>query len=105
VLKTDGTVWCWGYNSFGNLGTGSSDGNVHAVPVQVVLSLPPTLVALARKDLTALALDGDGNVWGWGRNNYAGIGDGTVAGDTCGSLCKGTPVKLSGLSNVVAISI
>ena len=103
--KTDGTIWCWGYGGLGTLGNGSSDGTVHA-PARVVLALPATLSAVARRDYTALALDADGNVWGWGRNNYAMIGDSTVAGDTgCGAICKGTPVKLPGVTGVAKISM
>jgi alpha-tubulin suppressor-like RCC1 family protein len=106
VLKTDGTIWCWGENNYGVLANGAAgDGNLHAL-AQVVLALPAHLVALARRDFEALALDPDGNVWAWGRNNYAELGDGTLTGDTaCGSTCKSTPVKLSGVSNVAKIAI
>jgi RHS repeat-associated protein len=36
ALKSDGTVWAWGWNFYGALGQGTSDSNVHAVPVQVL---------------------------------------------------------------------
>lgn len=106
VLKNDGTAWCWGGNAFGILGNGSTDNLAHPLPQRVVLALPTGLVALARKDYIALALDPSGNVWAWGRNNFAQLGDGTVAGDTgCGATCKSTPVKLPGLGDVARIAI
>jgi alpha-tubulin suppressor-like RCC1 family protein len=106
VLKTNGTVWCWGFNGQGLLGTGGADLNVHFPAQQVVLGLPSTVAAISRRDATVLALDKDGNVWGWGRNNYAMIGDGTVAGDAiCSPICKGTPAKLPNLSGVLQIAM
>jgi len=35
ALKDDGTVWAWGYNSYGQLGMGISDSVPHPAPVQV----------------------------------------------------------------------
>jgi len=34
ALKTDGTAWCWGYNSYGNVGDGTVDHRYTPVAVQ-----------------------------------------------------------------------
>ena len=45
----------------------------------------------------SLRLKSDGTVWAWGRNSFGQLGDGTLAD-------RLTPVKVSGLTGVVAIS-
>ena len=44
-----------------------------------------------------MALKNDGTVWVWGQNNHGQLGDGT-------NETRTAPVKVSGLSNVIAIS-
>jgi alpha-tubulin suppressor-like RCC1 family protein len=104
VVRTGGSVWCWGGNQVGQLGNGSVDGNIHFTPAQVVLGLPNGVSSVSRKDFTVLALDPNGNVWAWGRNNYAAMGDGTVTGDASCSTCKTTPTNLS-LTGVAQIAM
>ncbi len=74
VLKSDGTVWAWGFNSYGQLGDGAycvgSDR-----PVQVVgLS---NVIAIAAGGNHSLALKSDGTVWAWGENGNGELGIGT----------------------------
>jgi alpha-tubulin suppressor-like RCC1 family protein len=60
--KTDGTVWCWGSDIGGALGTG---GNASATPVQVT-DLGNTVVELVVSDGRACARKADDTVWCWG---------------------------------------
>ena len=39
-LKTDSTLWTWGYNGFGQLGIG--DFNNRMTPTNIILTMPPT---------------------------------------------------------------
>jgi alpha-tubulin suppressor-like RCC1 family protein len=106
VLKTNGTIWCWGSDNLGVLGNATSEGTTVHLVSQVVLGLPTALSALSRRDFIVMAVDPSGSVWAWGRNNYAELGDGTVTGDNgCGSTCKATPVKLQGLSGVAKVVV
>ncbi len=92
ALKSDGTVWAWGYNGYGQLGDGTIENK--NVPVQVIgLS---GIVAIASGDYHNLALKSDGTVWAWGYNGYGQLGDGTTE--------EKIPVQVSGLNNVIAIS-
>ena len=57
ALKDDGTVWSWGLNNRGQLGTGSHD-PASAVPVQVRGLSGVTAIAEGRGHCVALASDG-----------------------------------------------
>ncbi|MBU1218293.1 hypothetical protein KKF34_09565 [Myxococcota bacterium] len=65
ALKLDGTVWCWGFNLFGQLGTGSVDSQSLPVQTQVLTSGVEQLVTGSNH---ACVLKTDGSVWCWGKN-------------------------------------
>lgn len=76
ALKSDGTVWCWGYNDSGELGNDTSENS--NTPVQVK-GLNEVTAVSAGYNYTA-ALKNDGSVWCWGWN-FAGVfGDGINMG-------------------------
>ncbi len=70
ALKSDGTVWTWGYNYYGQLGNGTTGSS--SVPVQV--SSLNGVVAISAKYLQSVALKSDGTVWTWGSNFYGQLG-------------------------------
>jgi alpha-tubulin suppressor-like RCC1 family protein len=71
AIKTDGTLWLWGANGNGQLGTGS--GVVHrSSPVQEVTASKWKTVTCGY-DSTA-AIKTDGTLWTWGNNNNAQLG-------------------------------
>src|SRR5439155_1532361 len=73
ALKTDGTVWTWGYNSDGELGNGTTTNS--SVPVRVTgLS---GVVGVAGGDFHSLAVKNDGTVWTWGDDRCGQLGNGT----------------------------
>ncbi len=74
AVKSDGTVWAWGYNEGGALGDGSLV-NQYA-PVQAVGVAGAVQVAGGASH--SLALLSDSRVWAWGRNDYGQLGDNTV---------------------------
>ncbi len=92
ALRSDGTVWSWGANNFGQLGNG--DSALRRGPVQV--SGLSGVTAVAAGTHHHLALESDGTVWAWGANGQGELGDGTMQG-------RSTPVQVSGLSGVIAI--
>ncbi len=75
ALKSDGTIWAWGENVYGQLGKGTSVPDC-AVPVH---SVPGNdWVQVATGGPHSVALKRDGTLWSWG-NNWAGqLGDGTT---------------------------
>ena len=93
ALKSDGTVWAWGYNYYGQLGDGSTTSST--TPVQV--SGLSGVIALAGGYSHSLALKSDGTVWAWGSNYSGQLGDGSTTSST-------TPVQVSNLDGVVALA-
>jgi hypothetical protein len=76
ALRSDGTVWAWGRNTWGQLGDGTLDNR--DVPSQVpgVAGIKKIFAGTA----DAYAIRADGSVLAWGDNNSGLIGNGTVLG-------------------------
>lgn len=77
ALKSDGTVWTWGYNAYGQLGDGTKTNQAN--PVQVTLPdvvLSKIISITSRKDHT-IVTSSDGELWAWGFNIEGQLGDGT----------------------------
>jgi alpha-tubulin suppressor-like RCC1 family protein len=82
-VKTDGTLWCWGRNEFGQLGDGTTvDKNT---PTQVGTGTNWGSI-FAGFDHTC-GIKTDGTLWCWGHNNYGQLGDGTT-------VDKNTPTQV-----------
>ena len=64
ALKKDGTLWAWGHNWAGSLGTGST--NNSAVPVQV--GSATNWIKVWAGMLESVAMQSDGSLWYWGDN-------------------------------------
>jgi hypothetical protein len=75
ALKNDGTLWAWGVNWAGSLGTGSTSNS--AVPVQVGSST--NWIKVWAGMLETVALQSDGSLWYWGDNPDPAFGQGTGA--------------------------
>jgi alpha-tubulin suppressor-like RCC1 family protein len=78
ALRSDGTLWSWGYNFVGELGDGTT--NDAATPVQVGLNSVPPLTGVTRlggRTYFSLAVKSDGTIWGWGMNGSGQMGNGT----------------------------
>src|SRR5690349_19942037 len=74
ALKSDGTVWAWGYNNDGELGNGTTTSSL--TPVQV--SALSGINAVAVRGYHSLALKSDATIWAWGYNGLGELGDGTT---------------------------
>ena len=72
-IKTDGTLWTWGMNSFGILGLGLPTTDSRSTPVQVGTS---KWKHVSMGDDATLAIKEDGTLWAWGYNNWGGLGVG-----------------------------
>lgn len=76
-LKTDGSLWAWGYNFEGALGDGTK--SCKSSPVREISSGTTWCgVSLGRN--LAIGIKTDGTVWTWGRNSYGQLGDNTTEG-------------------------
>ncbi|MBI5778435.1 MAG: putative Ig domain-containing protein [Planctomycetes bacterium] len=93
ALSSDGTVWTWGNNWYGQLGDGTTTNRL--TPVQV--SGLTGAIAIAGGGSHSIVLKNDGTVWTWGYNYFGQLGDGTTTN-------RLTPVKVIGLVDVIAIA-
>lgn len=83
VLRTDGTVRCWGYNLYGGLGDNTDVDSL--VPVLVVDASGEPLqqvTAITTAFDNTCALRADGTVYCWGGNHRGELGNGEVSVDT-----------------------
>jgi alpha-tubulin suppressor-like RCC1 family protein len=73
-LKTDGTLWTWGLNAYGQLGDGSI--TTRLVPTQI--GTDTDWASIAAGNYHTVALKTDGTLWAWGYNDKGQLGDGTT---------------------------
>lgn len=72
AIKKDGTLWSWGVNASGMLGTGSTDAEL--TPVQVGKDQDWRRVEAGQ--LHTMAIKKDGTLWSWGANSNGQLGNG-----------------------------
>jgi RHS repeat-associated protein len=74
ALKSDGTVWAWGYNSNGQVGNNATTDVLVPVQVQGLSGA----VGISGGYTHSMAVRSDGTVWAWGYNGYGQLGNNTV---------------------------
>ena len=72
AIKQSGTLWAWGMNDFGKLGTGTTAPS--SSPVQIGTS---TWKMVRAGYGHSVGIKLDGTLWAWGDNQDASVGDGT----------------------------
>jgi alpha-tubulin suppressor-like RCC1 family protein len=71
ALGTDGVLWGWGDNSFGQLGDGTQ------LQLLTRVQILTGVTAIATHESHNLALKADGTLWAWGKNTDGQVGNGT----------------------------
>ena len=116
ALKQDGTVWSWGFNSYGQLGDGQTDlqaqlyvldgGNYGRPrydwqPRQILEGV----IAIDAGSAFAAALKADGTLWTWGRDEKGCLGNGgiTNAVGIYNKPCQSIPMQI--LDGVTAVRL
>jgi alpha-tubulin suppressor-like RCC1 family protein len=82
-LKTDGTLWAWGYGGYGELGNGADDDS--EVPVQVGADTDWAFIKAG--NYVSYGIKTNGTLWAWGNGDYDLFGDGTTDN-------RNTPVQI-----------
>lgn len=85
AVRTDGTVWCWGFDSDGELGDGGTPtySTSNGDPTQVRKHGGGFLTDVTAVDLGAFhscARRADGTMWCWGWDREGQLGDETLGG-------------------------
>jgi alpha-tubulin suppressor-like RCC1 family protein len=66
ALKTDGTLWAWGRNGYGQIGDGTTINK--ATPTQIGTAI--NWQSISAGGSHTIALKTDGTLWAWGQNYY-----------------------------------
>ena len=90
----DGTVQCWGANSNGQLGNGTTSASSTPIAVN---GIGPAVMVSAGRNYTCAVL-ADRTLRCWGGNTSGQLGNGT-------NIDSMTPVTVSGINTAVAVSI
>ncbi|MBF4471721.1 LamG-like jellyroll fold domain-containing protein [Flavobacterium sp. HJJ] len=73
AIKTDGTLWTWGFNGNGELGDGSWTSR--NIPKKIGTDKDWKTIITGYNH--SIAQKTDGTIWAWGDNYYGQLGDGT----------------------------
>ena len=95
--KTDGTLWAWGNNTFGQLGLNQvyDPGNYsNTANVSSPTQIPGTnwsnnVKQLRSTNYAHLSMKTDGTLWTWGNNNYGQMGQNNL-------IYRSSPVQIPG---------
>jgi len=91
AVKTDGTLWAWGDNTYGQLGDGTSTNQ----PSPVQVGAATNWASVAAGSLHTVTVKTDGTLWAWGLNNAGQLGDGSVGDEDP----HGTPLQVGAATN------
>jgi alpha-tubulin suppressor-like RCC1 family protein len=71
-IRTDGSLWAWGYNNYGQLGTDTALTEIDT-PARIGTATDWSQVGTGY--YSSYAIRDDGTLWAWGRNDYRQLGD------------------------------
>jgi alpha-tubulin suppressor-like RCC1 family protein len=119
VLVSDGSVWCWGGDDYGQLGVASASLSAVAGcegpcdPAAHNIAFPAGVqITQVSADNHSCAVDKVGDVYCWGRNEFGELGhapNASGSGDApcapSGTTCNITPQKVVGLADVTKVEV
>ena len=74
ALKTNGTMWAWGYNEDNSGILAQNDQTTRSSPIQIGSGTDWASIAGNGSNYTKFAIKTNGTLWVWGRNNYGQLG-------------------------------
>jgi alpha-tubulin suppressor-like RCC1 family protein len=90
AIQSNGTLWTWGYESFGQLGNNTTTNQFQYTPIQI--GNVSTWTQVTSGFLFSAALQSNGTLWSWGYNGTGTLGLGDLTN-------RSSPVQVGNLSN------
>lgn len=101
VVLSDGHVKCWGNNTYGQLGNGTTTDSATPVLVNGISNA----VQVSTYNNHTCALLADGTVWCWGRNEYGQLGNGVAGYEGSTPLAPTpSPVQMLGVTGALQVT-
>jgi alpha-tubulin suppressor-like RCC1 family protein len=72
-IRADGSLWAWGDNSMGQVGTGSASQQYYTFPAKIDGGLLKW-ISVAGGAMFTIAIKEDGTLWSWGENIFGQLG-------------------------------
>ena len=98
ALASDGTIYTWGWNQYGQLGNGTTTNS--RIPVAVVTTGTPlagkVVSQIAAGNAHALAMTDDSTVYTWNWNQYGQLGNNSTINSSLPVIVKTTGTPLAG---------
>ena len=98
-----GRVYCWGQNTYGQMGDGQASGTADVLTPREVTALSDQVAQLSVGFEHTCTLMKNGSLYCWGHNVYGEIGDGTSQEFNLADGIKSTPVLVSALGTDVGL--
>ena len=96
AIKSDGTLWAWGENIYGQFGTGKAGRQNQMASIPAPAARGRDWKQAVAGGIHTVALKRDGTLWAWG-NNWAGtLGTGTTSNSA-------VPVQVGSVTNWVKV--
>ena len=88
AIKSNGTLWGWGDNGYGQLGDGTTVSR--SLPVQI--GTATNWAKLEAGDINSFGIKTDGTLWAWGSNSFYQLGNNTT-------LSSNVPIQIGTATN------
>jgi len=105
AITSDGGLWTWGTNPYGNLGDGTTEYRLSPVRVMenvvyatMLLTLPNSHVGTGAR---TYAIQSDGSLWAWGQSGMGNTPNDVALGDG-GAENRHTPIRI--LENAISVA-
>ena len=96
AIRSDGSLWAWGFNSLGEVGDGTTTHRMS--PVRIM----DDVVAVSAGQEHTAAIRADGSLWTWGSSRFGNLGNGEAA-LTMAAAANPTPIRI--MEDVAAVSV
>ena len=100
-IKTDGTLWVWGWNGVGQLGLNSKDDS-RSSPIQISGTTWKSVMSMG---YACAATKTDGTLYAWGMNEYGQVGDNSRTQRSSPIQIPGTTWDICSSAGVNAIKV